>query len=310
MPILVTADWHIKLKTKNIPDEWAYKRYYSFFEQIHAIDCSLHIIAGDIFDRLPSIAELALYFEFVAGCKVRTFIGTGNHDSVKKSTSFMTHLKSVTKSINPLVEIIDELYEEDDFYVVPYGLIKTKVWEQLEPKVVFTHVRGEIPPHVTPEIDLELLSKFPIVYAGDLHSHSNTQANIVYPGSPMTIGFHRGKTKTGYLLVDEGDLTKWEWKEFQLPQLIRATVTSEDEMVETDYDWTIYELEGTFAETSVASKSELLDKKIVKRKSDVALHLDPGMSRLEELKEYLLYILELDEKFVQEVLDAYHSKKA
>ena len=72
-------------------------------------------------------------------------------------------------------------------------------------KPLYTHVRGEIPPHVTPEVDLDRFNDFPVVYAGDLHSHSNTQRNIVYPGSPMTTSFHRDVVKTGYLLIDEED---------------------------------------------------------------------------------------------------------
>ena len=58
---------------------------------------------------------------------------------------------------------------------------------------MFTHVRGEIPPHVKPEVDLDMFEDFPVVFAGDLHAHSNTQRNIVYPGSPMTTSFHRSK---------------------------------------------------------------------------------------------------------------------
>ncbi|WP_227495548.1 hypothetical protein, partial [Pseudomonas aeruginosa] len=78
-------------------------------------------------------------------------------------------------------------FSDAEFYVVPYSYIKKKsTWDNLPAVPVFTHVRGEIPPHVKPEIDLSWLEKFPFVFAGDLHSHQNTQGNIVYPGSPMT----------------------------------------------------------------------------------------------------------------------------
>ena len=60
---------------------------------------------------------------------------------------------------------------------------------------LFTHVRGEIPPHVVPEVDLERFDKFKTVFAGDLHAHENTQRNIVYPGSPMTTSFHRNEVQ-------------------------------------------------------------------------------------------------------------------
>ena len=47
--ILFTADWHIKLGQKNVPREWATKRYHMFFEQVHSLEkqCNMHIIGGD-----------------------------------------------------------------------------------------------------------------------------------------------------------------------------------------------------------------------------------------------------------------------
>ena len=74
-------------------------------------------------------------------------------------------------------------------------------------KPLFTHVRGEIPPHVKPEVELDRFEDFPVVFAGDLHAHSNTQKNIVYPGSPMTTSFHRKEVKTGYILINPGAFT-------------------------------------------------------------------------------------------------------
>ena len=76
--ILFTADWHIKLGQKNVPVPWACSRYQLFFQQVQdAItnhDVSLHIIGGDLFDRVPSMDELTLYFDFVRQQKVRTII--------------------------------------------------------------------------------------------------------------------------------------------------------------------------------------------------------------------------------------------
>ena len=72
--ILFTADWHIKLGQKNVPVEWAKKRYHSFFDQVHeqVKTCDMHIIGGDLFDRIPNMEELALYFSFVRNVKKPT----------------------------------------------------------------------------------------------------------------------------------------------------------------------------------------------------------------------------------------------
>jgi DNA repair exonuclease SbcCD nuclease subunit len=310
-PILFTADWHIKIGQKNVPIDWAKNRYELFFEQLRVIEneISLHIVGGDVFDKLPNMEELEIYFDFVKGVTVRTIITTGNHEATRKGKTFFSALKSVTAAVNPLVTIIaEEIYEEDNFIIVPYEFIHIKgIWDKLDKtKALFSHIRGEIPPHVKPEIDLDLISDFSVVYLGDLHSHSNSQRNMVYPGSPMTTSFHRSRVSTGYLLIDSEDLTKWDWHEFNLPQLIRKTIVNEAEMVQTHPDHTIYEIEGSVVDLGTIKSSELLDKKLVKRSSDTTLILDKNMTIEEELVEYLRYILELPDEQIKEAISTFH----
>jgi hypothetical protein len=169
---------------------------------------------------------------------------------------------------------------------------------------LFTHVRGEIPPHVTPEVDLARFEKFPIVFAGDLHSHTNCQRNIVYPGSPLTTSFHRTPVETGVVVIQKD--WDWYWERLSLPQLIRKTVRSTTEMVPGVYDHVIYEVEGDLAELASVKNSELLDKKVVKRSADTTLILGKEMTVAEELSEYLTYILELPEEKVSEIVSTFH----
>ena len=310
MKILFTADWHLKVGQKNVPEAWACERYSMFFNEVHKLekDVDLHVIGGDLFDRVPSMTELELYFEFISGVEVRTLIYDGNHEATKKHQTFLTELKKASKEVNPLIEVVDSNYNEDHFGVLPYCELHGK-WHAKDfsiRKPLFTHVRVAIPPHVTPEVDLRRFEHFPLVFAGDLHSHTNTQANIVYPGSPMTTQFHRNLVKTGYIIIDTDELLSWTWHEFDLPQLIRKTVSSEEEMIPTEYHHTIYEIEGDIAELSSVANSELLDKKVIKRKTEAALILDKEMSMEDELAEYLSYILELEDKKVKEVLSTFH----
>ena len=314
--ILFTADWHIKLGQKNVPVPWACTRYKLFFQQVQdAIEkhnVSLHIIGGDLFDRVPSMDELTLYFDFVKDCNVRTIIFDGNHEATKKNHTFFTNLKRVTNEINPLVEVITETYYEDNWAILPYAdLHRKKSIEEISAEYLFTHVRGEIPPHVVPEVDLTRFDRFDTVFAGDLHAHENTQRNIVYPGSPMTTSFHRNVVKTGYLLIDEVDWS-WTWHEFDLPQLLRKTVSSTEEMVQTEWHHTIYEVEGDVSDLSGVKNSDLLDKKVIKRKTEATLILDKEMTIEEELAEYLSYILELEEQKVKKIIGVFsdNSRKA
>ena len=123
--ILFTADWHIKLGQKNVPRQWALNRYSKFFEQIHSLEnqCEMHIIGGDLFDRLPSMEELELYFSFIREVGIPTIIYDGNHEATKKNKTFFTQLKQVTRDINPLVKIADISYYDSalGFSILPYA---------------------------------------------------------------------------------------------------------------------------------------------------------------------------------------------
>ena len=309
--ILFTADWHLKLGQKNVPMAWACSRYKLFFEQIKQLesDCSLHIIGGDLFDRVPSMDELTLYFDFVRQQKVRTIIYDGNHEATKKNYTFFSNLIRATKDINPLVEVITETYYEDNWAILPYAdLHKKNCIETIDADYLFTHVRGEIPPHVIPEVDLKRFDKFKTVFAGDLHAHENTQRNIVYPGSPMTTSFHRNIVKTGYLTID--DNFDWTWHKFELPQLIRKTVDSPDEMVQTDFHHTIYELEGDVQDLAKVKNSELLDKKVVRRTVEATLNLHAEMTMSDELGIYLKEILSLDDDKIRNIMGVFNDYSA
>ena len=309
--ILFTADWHIKLGQKNVPVEWAIKRYNSFFDQVHeqAKTCDMHIIGGDLFDRSPTMEELSLYFSFIRNVKKPTLIFDGNHEATRKNRTFFSQLKQVSRDINPLVNVVDISYVDEDlgFGVLPYAELHKKgsIEHFNTNQPLFTHVRGEIPPHVKPEVDLDRFNDFPVVFAGDLHAHSNTQRNIVYPGSPMTTSFHRNEVETGYLLINDKNWT-WMWDRFDLPQLLRKTVSSPDEMIPSTYHHTIYELEGDIQDLSKVKNSELLDKKVVKRSTEATLVLDKEMTVSEELAEYLEYILELPKDKISSIIGTFN----
>jgi len=305
MKILFTADVHIKLGQKNVPIEWAKNRFRLFVEQFQQMQeqADLVIIGGDVFDRLPTMDEVELYFDFVASFNKPTIIYPGNHEMLKKDTTFLTNLKKSTNRLNPLVEVIDDFYSQDNVDIIPYNKLKEfeKNGYEFTGKILCTHVRGEIPPHVKPEVDLTILNRWNVVLAGDLHSYENSQLNILYPGSPYTTSFHRSSVDTGAILLDTNALDH-VWLKFSLPQLIRKTVGVADPKPATDYDHTIYQVEGDMHELGELEDSELIDRKVIKRDTDSALMLDPEMSLTEEVKEYLTYILELPDQTVEAVL--------
>ena len=294
MKVLFTADWHIKLGQKNVPIDWQKNRYRDLLYQLNNIECDLLVIGGDIFDRVPTVEELELYFELIASIKHDTIIFDGNHEATKKGSTFLSRLKLVTRAINPLVDIIDSYYYLENMDFIPYNKVYKFQPEEMSGDICFTHVRGEIPPHVKPEVDLDLFNRWKIVLAGDLHSHSNCQRNILYPGSPLTTSFHRNPVESGAILIDTETL-EWTFEKLELPQLLKKTITNKSDAIATDYDHTIYEIEGNIGDLKNTSTDELIAKKIVRRQYTSSLNLGKSLPIREELRMYLTDILNISD---------------
>lgn len=312
MKILFTADIHIKLGQKNVPVEWAKNRYDKLFKEICNIcakeKVDLLILGGDIFDKLPNMAELELYFDFMMRIRCDTIIYSGNHEADKRNTTFLSNLKDITYNIsaatgNHRIQILDDYRTIGNIDFIPYNKLKEYDPKDFDfqSKILCTHVRGEIPPHVRPEVNLELFDRWDVVLAGDLHSYDNSQRNILYPGAPITTSFHRNIVETGVIILDTETL-EHEWHKLDMPQLIRKTINAGEPMPKTEYHHTIYEVEGDMTELSTMENSELLDKKIVKKETDTALILTKDMSIRDEVEEYLRYILQINDNSVLEIL--------
>jgi hypothetical protein len=304
--VLFTADWHIKLGAKNIPTEWAKNRYRILFENIKERSkvADLVIIGGDVFDRMPSLDELQLFFDFVSEyCPKETIIYSGNHEAVRKNTTFLSNLKDVVKRLNSNVSIIDSFVTIHGIDFIPYNCLKEYHPQDIDfhSDILCTHVRGEIPPHVKPEVPLSLFERWKIVLAGDLHAYENSQLNILYPGSPLTTSFHRNLTSTGIILLNT-DTLEHTWIELNVPQLIKKTISAGEPTPPTEFHHTIYEVEGNLTELATLESSELIGKKITKRAVDTTLILDSQMSMEEEVVEYLTFILELDNETVEKAI--------
>ena len=306
MKLLFTADLHIKLGQKNVPQDWARNRYNLLWQQLAAeqTKADVFVIGGDVFDKLPSMEELEVYFDLISSCNIPTIIYSGNHEAVKKSTTFMTNLAKATNRMNRKVIVIDDYYSDYGVEFVPYN--KLKDFEHHNPwpeggSILCTHVRGAIPPHVTPEVDLNIFNSWDVVLAGDLHSYENCQLNILYPGSPVTTSFHRQPVDTGVILIDTETL-QHSWIKLELPQLIRLTVGVNDPKPPTPYHHTIYQVEGDMQELGELEDNELIDRKVIKRNIDVQLMLDNEMTLVEEVREYLTYVLQLGSETVEQTV--------
>lgn len=314
MRILFSADHHVKLGQKGVPQEWQKNRFIMLATRLDAVyrehNCDLHIIGGDILDvATPSTEELELMYAFLDALKDQSgLIYTGNHEMKSKTISCLFHLAdNIFNATAGNWKVITEPYRSPEFDIVDYVELHKKKWKEPESKLCFTHVRGEIPPHVKPEVDLTKFNCYHTVVAGDLHSYKNTQqigdTKLVYPGSPLTTSFHRERTKgtNGCLIIDT-DTLEIEWVELgELPQLIRKTITVDDMMEPDPYDRVIYEVEGDVTELKNIKHSDLLDKKLnTKVTKDAKLDL-ADLSLLEELDLYLRDVQKLPSSVIDKL---------
>ena len=307
MKILFSADWHIKLGQKNVPRAWQKNRYEMLFDKLHDIEADVHILGGDIFDKMPNPEEMSLFFEFVRGAKIPTYIYDGNHEAGRKGKTFLVFLSKMCTHINDRVMILDGICTVPftDIDCIPYTHLKKFNPDDFNNDILCTHVRGSIPPHVIPEIDLSLFDRWKTVLAGDLHAYENSQRNILYPGSPLSITFHRNKINNGVIIFDT-DTHKHEWIDLGLPQLIRKTVDNEKDIISTDYDHTIYEVVGNLLElSSIDTSSNLIDKKIVSKKTDTTLDLK-NKSIVEELELYFRTVIGLKPEDIVDVMRVFN----
>lgn len=253
MKILFSADEHLCLRRKGIPKEWEINRFKLYHEKIvnliNTRDIDVFIHGGDFFDREPNMEEIVLamdeHFNKLP-YSVGTLVIDGNHEAKRKGTSFLHTLGKLCKSNK--VHFFDGLCTASEYGIdfLPYKDLKRfeagEVTFEKKNRILVTHVRGEIPPHVKPEVDLNIFKDWDLVLAGDLHDRSNSQGNIMYPGSPMTTHAYRDSSvKKGVLIVDTETL-EVEFVDLDLPKILRKTVTSSSQAVQNGIDHIDYEI--------------------------------------------------------------------
>lgn len=316
--VLFTADWHIKLGQKHVPVAWQINRFIMLVTRLndlfHEQGCDEHIIGGDIFDRFdPTPEEVELFFDIIARLNHKTKIYTGNHEMKTKTKSVLQNFAEEVSRCNPLVEVIESGYRSSDYDIIDYTELHKKNWAEQESRLCFTHVRGAIPPHVIPEVSLELFDIYDLVVSGDLHSYQNSQSTergtqILYPGSPLTTSFHRSRTvNTNGCIVINTDTLNHTWFDLgDLPQLIRKTVKVGEPLIEDAYDRVIYEVEGDISELKQVKDSDLLDKKVNKNVGKPAtLDMTKAKGKAEELALFLTNVKHLPKETVDRLVSKY-----
>jgi len=299
--ILCSADWHINLHKKKVPYEWQVGRFREMFRKLIALEqrMDVHVIAGDIFDTKPQPDEISLFLSYINSVTIPTIIIPGNHEATRKGETFFEHLTEKNAIKNPHVQVFTRNARCDagglSFQLFPYGEVQT---DNLPPyqagDILVTHIRGEVPPHITPEYDFSRLSPWGLCLLGDLHfNHRYGDTNCYYPGSPLNTTFDRDENREYgvdiYEVIDSTNYTR-EFYNLDLPKLVRRTIQAGDSMTPDDRHHVVYEVKGNIDQLSKVERSDLLDKKVVEKPvEDATLDLK-NKTIYEELEIYLNHI--------------------
>jgi DNA repair exonuclease SbcCD nuclease subunit len=314
MRVLHSADWHILLRKKKVPYEWQKSRFELLFDKLLELEktCDIHIIAGDLFDKAPSEDEVALCLKYLNRVTIPTFIIPGNHEATTRGKSFLASFAEMHVINNDNVNIITQnerrVINGQGFQFFPYGEMQiNNVPRYVEDDILVTHIRGEVPPHITAEFDFELIRPWKLVLIGDLHfNHQYKNYPVYYPGSPLNIVFDREENREyGVNVIDLNSVDSYtvSFKNLKLPKLLRRRISHNQEIRKDIYNHAIYEIIGSTEELASVGNSELIDKKIVNRQtSKVKLDLR-SLPEIEELKAWMKFQnIEITEEIVNEYL--------
>ena len=313
--ILCSADWHIILHKKKVPYEWQVNRFKQMFRKLIALEqsCDVHIIAGDIFDKKPEPDEICLFLSYINSVTIPTYIIPGNHEATRKGESFFEYFTQENAIKNENVHVFTRngraSVGKTSFQFFPYGEMQMdNLPDYIEDDIMVTHIRGEVPPHITPEYDFSRLRSWGLVLLGDLHfNHRYGDTNCYYPGSPLNTTFDRDdKREYGvdiYEVIDSHNYTR-KFHDLKLPKLLRKTISVGEEMISDPINHIVYEVKGSLDELAKIENSELLDKKMVEKPAEDSTLDLKGKSTFEELEIYLNHIKVAD---IESVLNEYRS---
>jgi DNA repair exonuclease SbcCD nuclease subunit len=298
--ILSSADWHINLHRKKIPRHWQQQRFQLLFNKLLDLEkqCDVHIIAGDLFDKEPDADEICLILSYLNSVTIPTLIVPGNHEATAKGATFWEHFKLENTIKNDLVHISTQneriCLAHQWFCTFPYGSVQTNnLPAHVTGDILVTHIRGEVPPHISAEFDFDRLRLWKLVLLGDLHfNHKYKDYDIYYPGSPLNTTFDRGDKDYGVDIITLRSIEDYsvDFVNLNLPKLIRHTVSVNEPMVQDLYHHIIYEVTGTIDQLAKVKKTDMLDKKIVEKPTTNATLDLEDKSIYEELEMYLNYI--------------------
>lgn len=295
MKILSIADQHYLLRKRGVGKEWLSDRIKLFHRKIGELietkNIELVILAGDLFDKTPTIAEVGLFLGLLNITKrlnIPMIMIAGNHEATTKYGSFLQELEALQDENFKLI-LDQQQIKFSDVYITFMSYAEVK--RQSKPllpmpdwkNIMVSHVCGDLPPHVKEEYPISNFDGYDLTLLGDLHHYhkSLTGTNAWFHGSPYSISFSQAAetNKYGVFIIDTA-AEEWEIPNFiplSLPQLVtRRCSASEVGHVKQEVKDSLHcykiEVEGTPEEMAAITDKDVIKKSIVSSTATIDLH--------------------------------------
>ena len=259
--LIITADWHIRIKP-DIPEAWQVNRYRNLFQVVinHCKQRNAQLIlAGDIFDRnRPSLLEMQLFTELVTDLNaegITTWLISGNHETIGRGESTFDYFVPLFQTLpcityNTSNEIFHPFTDEGcDLYLVGHPALSRPDYARSELRgkvtnILVSHFRCTVNQFIQEELNVEKFTEwFDHVFAGDIHMPYQDD-KLVYTNHPINSSFET-TPNCGLLHVtlNNGEVT-WKRVLVSLPNLIQISTTAA-EFADTLDDYHYYRIEVT-----------------------------------------------------------------
>lgn len=188
------------------------------------------IINGDLLDSAkPTIKEIQLAQLFIDTLAVHSDVVLldGNHEGVDVAKKLSTY---------DFVRMHNCVHTKDCVVIREGVNIRLTSWSHLKAltkqsiaDVLITHVRCDLPPHITAERDMKFLDNYKLCILSDIHSKHSPNSNSHYTNSPYAVNFNSANPNGSYieLNVNNGKFS-WKYIDLQLPQKVKLVGNVKD----------------------------------------------------------------------------------
>jgi DNA repair exonuclease SbcCD nuclease subunit len=182
------------------------------------------------------------FFHRVSQLTSHLFILIGNHDRINNTSFLSEDSPFMACKLWPNTTVVDKVVVKDSLAFVPYvpngrfheALLSERINSEniKDYKVIFAHqeFKGCKMGAITSVNGDEWPSNYPLCISGHIHDYQEVQPNLVYPGTPIQLGYGVPPSK-GVMMMDipnDGSDITYSFHDLGLPKKMIVHLTPEE----------------------------------------------------------------------------------